>query len=169
MHSMTLHCPCSNKTISQDIFMSFAPTLHQICSSAFLEYQWIYGLQNLATSANQNSWIRGAPTQFQLLDSICDLVNNTVNNAVYTFLSQVFIASSIMNETDFNTQINASVNQFYQSMFYNFNIQKEILYLIIRVNQLYMAIQSTGVQNAYVNLILKTINVPNNYTIGNVC
>jgi len=169
IYSTTLQCPCSNKAISQQRFMSFSPTFHQICSSGFIGDAWIQLLNYRATDNYNNDWFTISSAQFQLLADLCDLVNKTINDAARRFLSQIFIASSVINQDDFNKQINASVNQFYQSTLYNFNIQKDIVYLIIQIDQFYMALSISGTDISDPNLILNINNVTDNYTIGNVC
>jgi len=169
IYSTTLQCPCSNKAISQQRFMSFSPTFHQICSSGFIDDAWIQLLNYRATDNYNNDWFTISSAQFQLLADLCDLVNKTINDAARRFLSQIFIASSVINQDDFNKQINASVNQFYQSTLYNFNIQKDIVYLIIQIDQFYMALSISGTDISDPNLILNINNVTDNYTIGNVC
>lgn len=169
IYSTTLQCPCANKTISQEIFLSFSPRFHQICSSGFVDDQWITLLKYRATISTDTDWFKKASAQFQLLTDLCDLANQTITNAVQRFYQQTFVTSSIMDETDFNKQINASVNQFYQSTLYNFNIQKDIVYLILQVDQFYMASPISGTSISYVDLIFNTINITDNSTTGYVC
>lgn len=169
IYSTTLHCPCANKTISQQIFLSFSPTFHQICSSGFVDDQWISLLKYRATISTETDWFKKAGAQFQLLADLCNLVNQTITNAVQRFSQQTFVTSSIIHQTDFNKQINATVNQFYQSILYNYDIQKDIVYLILQVDQFYMASGISGTSISYVDLIFKTNNITNNYTTGYVC
>ena len=137
IYSTALRCPCSNKTIPHQLFMSFSPTFHQICSSGFVHDVWITTLEHTANYFVRSDWRNKAFTQFQILSDLCQLSNKTIHDAVDRFLSQVFIASSMMNELDFHQQLNTSVNQFYQSALYNFDLQKDILQLIMQVNQFY--------------------------------
>lgn len=169
IHSTILRCPCSNKTITQQTFISFSPTFHQICSSSFVQGYWIRMLQD-QSSPGKNDWRNAAFIEFRLLSDICQLANRTINNAIDRFLSQEFIVSSVMNENEFEKQFNASINQFYQSTLYNFDIQKGITQLIMHINQFYLGSTSWGFSNTYADLFVNTAtNKTDNYTIGYVC
>ncbi|CAF1350011.1 unnamed protein product, partial [Adineta ricciae] len=166
----TVQCPCSNKTISHRIFMSFSPTFHQICSSGFVDEDWIILLKTSSNIANDNDWRNQAYKNFQLISDFCRLSNTTIKEAVDRFLSQVFIASTIMNKTDFDKQFNASINQFYRSTLYNFDLLKEVVYLTMQVDQLYSgSFKNTFLYNFDTRLVANVItNETNNITTQQV-
>ncbi|UJR07421.1 hypothetical protein I4U23_011707, partial [Adineta vaga] len=169
IYSTTLRCPCSNKTISHQTFMSFSPTFHQICSSGFIDDAWIKMLKSSRNYYVSNDWSNKANQQFQLLSDLCRLANRTIIDAIDRFLSQVFIASSIMNEMDFNKQLNSSINQFYQSTLYHFEFQKNIIELIMQVDQLYAGIFIIGSDYSNIGLIVNVItNETNNDTTSQI-
>ena len=102
--STTLQCPCANKTMPFGTFLSFSPVFHQICSSGFITNDWISHMMNNFLGSFSYDWRAKAYQQFQILSDLCQLANAVTNAAKNRFLSQFFVASSIMNEIDFNQQ-----------------------------------------------------------------
>ncbi|CAF1032157.1 unnamed protein product [Adineta steineri] len=108
LHSVTLNCPCSIKTISYRSFVSLSPTLHQVCSSSFVTDDWVALLKRSIITEHPDDWRKRAGAQFQLLSDFCRLANKTIDDSVDRFLKKFFIASTVFNEIDFNTQLNSS-------------------------------------------------------------
>ncbi|CAF1633581.1 unnamed protein product [Adineta ricciae] len=149
--------------------MSFSPTFHQICSSVFVSDLWMNILQG-QNNIGLNDWRRQASAEFQLLSDLCQLTNKTIKYSINRFLSQVVIVSSVMDEIDFNEQMNASVNQFYRSTLYNFDIQKDIMRLILQVDRFYLATVHWGQSMEAPDLVVNTVtNKTNNYSTQYVC
>lgn len=168
-YSTTLQCPCSNQTISHRIFMSFSPILHQYCSSGFVDNDWIALLQYSAGDIVTNDWRNHAHQHFQTLADFCQLANKTITEAIRRFLSQIFITSSLINEFNFNEQLNASINQFYQSTLYNFDLVKDVIHLIMQVDQYYVGSLKTTLRIYDTRQIVNTIiNETNNVRTGQV-
>lgn len=168
--SATLRCPCSNKTISHHMFLSFSPTLHQLCSSGFVGEDWITILKNTAGDILMNDWRNQAHQYFQTLSDFCQLANTTISRAVHRFLSQIFITSSMMKELNFNQQLNASVNQFYRSTFYQFDLSKDVIHLFMQVDQLYSGSLISTLRNYDTKQMVNRItNATNNVITRQVC
>ncbi|CAF0991108.1 unnamed protein product [Adineta steineri] len=148
-HYSTLRCPCSNKAISYKNFLSLSPRLHQICSSHFVHNHWINILRSRRKHFPLKDWRSQLYLQVQFLSDFCRLANKTIDDAVIRYLSQLFIVSSVMHETEFNKQVNASLNQFYQSTTYNFDVMTDVLRLLMQIDQLY--IQSARIIYGRVN------------------
>ncbi|CAF0746321.1 unnamed protein product [Adineta steineri] len=108
LHSTTPNCPCSTKTISYRSFVSLSPVLHQVCSSGFVTDDWVALLKRSTTKEQPNDWRNRAGAQFQLLSDFCRLANKTIDDSIDRFLKKFFIASTVFNEIDFNTQLNSS-------------------------------------------------------------
>ncbi|CAF0815426.1 unnamed protein product [Adineta steineri] len=108
LYSATLNCPCSTKTISYRSFVSLSPVLHQVCSSGFITDDWVALLKRSTAKEPPNDWRNRAVSQFQLLSDFCELADKTINDSVDRFLKKFFIASTVFNEIDFNTQLNVS-------------------------------------------------------------
>ncbi|CAF3511919.1 unnamed protein product [Adineta steineri] len=108
LYSATLNCPCSTKTISYRSFVSLSPVLHQVCSSGFVTDDWVVLFKQSTNIESPNDWRNRAGAQFQLLSDFCRLANKTIDDSVDRFLKKFFIASTVFNEIDFNTQLNSS-------------------------------------------------------------
>ncbi|UJR18380.1 hypothetical protein I4U23_005284, partial [Adineta vaga] len=157
-YSTTLRCPCRNKTIFHRIFMSFSPVFHQICSSTLIDDDWIYLLKLNGNNQMKNDWRNHLPSQLRLLSDLCQLGKRTISDALDRFLTQKFIASSIMNKNNFDKQIIAFVTQFYNGTIYNFDLLKDIIHLLTQVDQLHMGSLSLGLDNSNMNMFIEIVN-----------
>ncbi|UJR18709.1 hypothetical protein I4U23_005616 [Adineta vaga] len=154
LYSHTLRCPCSNKAISYERFVSLSPRFHQLCSSGFIDTYWMYLLKIGYSPRFYNDWRNGAYQQFQLLFDFCKLANETIDDAMKRYLKRLFIVSSVMNKDDFNKQINSSLNQFYKSTAYNFGLMINVSQLLMQIDQLYTRAYGSGGHEVGTNLIL---------------
>ena len=143
IYSSTLRCPCANSTISYRRFISFLPIFHQICSSGFVQNDWISVLKSSRNGGVYYDWRNRAYIQFEILSNLCQLANETIHSVIDKFLSQLFISSSLINEEDFNQQISKYFDQFYQSTIYNFDLMKDIVQLYLQVNQFHVGVPET--------------------------
>ncbi|CAF1057532.1 unnamed protein product [Adineta ricciae] len=134
----SFQCPCSKKAISYGSFLSLSPRFHQICSSGFIHDSWINVLDGYATDFPLNDWRYRLHLQFQFLSDFCYLSNKTIGDAIGRYLSQLFLVSFAMNETELNKQINISLNQFYRSTVYSFAVMTDVLQLRLQMDQLYI-------------------------------
>ncbi|CAF1649187.1 unnamed protein product, partial [Adineta ricciae] len=137
IYSATLRCPCSKKAIPYQIFLTTSLRFHQICSSGFIQNDWIKILRSSGFSITENDWSNTVGTEFRVLSDFCQLANKTIDDATNRFLSQVYIASFAMNQRDFHRELSSIAKQFYQSTLYNFNSLKNFQQLIIQVDQFY--------------------------------
>ncbi|CAF1091478.1 unnamed protein product [Adineta steineri] len=138
LHSVSLQCPCSNKTIPHQKFVSLSPHFHQICSSGFVDDDWIEIMKVDIHTIISEDWRFRVSTMFQLLSDFCQLANRTINDAMKRYLSQLFITSFVMNEDDFNKQLNSSLSHFYRSTVHNFDLMTNTLRLLMQIDQLYI-------------------------------
>ncbi|CAF1018049.1 unnamed protein product [Adineta steineri] len=169
LYSATLNCPCSTKAISYRSFVSLSPTLHQVCSSGFVNDDWFALLKRSAITDHPNDWRNRAPPQFQLLSDFCRLANKTIDDSVNRFLKQFFIASTVFNEIDLDTQLNATLRQFYNSTIFDFSLQNDVVRLLMQVDQPYMGPLDTVTDYWLSNLIITNIeNERNNQSLSQV-
>ena len=138
LYSQTLRCPCSTTTIQYEAFISLSPILHQVCSSGFVKDPWLSTMTSIATFRMSIDWRNRAFSQFQLLSDLCQLSKKTTNDAVQRFLLQSFVASSVLPKTDFDRELNVTLNQFYQSTTTYFDLLVETVHLLMQVDQPYM-------------------------------
>ncbi|CAF3664549.1 unnamed protein product [Adineta steineri] len=152
-HYSTLRCPCSNKAIPYEKFLSLSPRFHQICSSDFIHSSWIKIMQSFR-HLYPDDWRYRVDLQFQFLSDFCHLARQTIYDAIVRYRSQLFIVSSVMNETEFYKQTNTSFNQFNQSIVYNFRMMTNVLQLLLQIDQLYNESETPiYVLSSYVGLI----------------
>ena len=83
-------------------------------------------------------WRNRVYQQFSLLSKLCQLANETITRNKKEFLSQSFIVSSMISENDFNTQLNETLNQFFQSTIVQFYQFIQVVDLSIQVDQPFM-------------------------------
>ncbi|CAF1144697.1 unnamed protein product [Adineta steineri] len=146
LYNTTLRCPCSDMTIPYERFLSLSPIFHKVCSSDFVTDQWISLLKKIATGYNAPDWRNTASSRFQFLADLCKLADTTINDAVHDFRSQPFIASSVMNENDFNKQLNTTLDQFFRSTMIYFSILIKTVRIITQVDQSYFGSTASNQQ-----------------------
>ncbi|CAF4149931.1 unnamed protein product [Rotaria sp. Silwood2] len=113
-HSNTLQCPCTHISVAYKDFITINTTLHQVCSSDFVDKKWIYFLYGNGFSGYQERSdlrIRGA-AYFGFLAKLCKLSDTTIKYTINQFLETSFISSQIMPQSQFNIQMNATTSQF---------------------------------------------------------
>ena len=172
-HLRTLRCPCSTTTIPYRKFTSLSPVLHPVCSSDFINDRWLSIVKDAADYVGLD-WRNTAYSTFHLLSELCQQANNTIEEAVNQFLSQSFIVSSVMTEFDFNTQLNATLNQFFQSTIISFTLLVDTVGLFIQVDQPYLGTtaiyeRTTRDKNLLVNIVTnETTNEQSFQVISNL-
>jgi hypothetical protein len=136
-YSKTLKCPCSNMIIPYERFITLSPILHQVCSSDLVTDRWISILKHIKPVYILPDWRDKAFSQFHLLSNLCKLANATINDAVHRFLLQSLIASNVLPQDDFDTQLNEAVDQFFQSTIAYFGLLVETTRILIQIDQPY--------------------------------
>ena len=130
-----LKCPCSSMTISYHRFLSLSPRLHQVCSSDFVRDPWISITMSVIFQLVSIDWRNQGGPQFQLLSDLCHLANKTIEDAIRRFFAQSFISSNVLSEDDFETQFNATLDQFIESTTTYFGQIIDTVDLLMRVDQ----------------------------------
>ena len=138
----TLKCSCSTKTIPYTNFLSLSPTIHQVCSSDFVDKRWISWLKRGQNRWTLSDWRNTGPSQFELLSELCQLANKTINEVVDRFLSQSFIVSNLLTENNFDAQLDVILDQFLNSSTVSFGLLIDIVRLLMQVDQPYMTLSA---------------------------
>jgi len=125
-------------TIPYERFVSLSPSFHQICSSDFVDKRWILALKESFNRCVFVDWRNRAFSQFELLSDLCQLANKTIDDAVSRFLKQSIVASSVLIEDNFNKQINANLDQLFESTMIYFSLLIDTVRLVTQVDQPYM-------------------------------
>jgi hypothetical protein len=82
-YESTLHCPCSNITISYGSFISISPVFHPMCTSWLVSEEWIQYLSKLTIEENYlaDDFHTQSAVFFRALATLCALAETTVSNA----------------------------------------------------------------------------------------
>ena len=117
-------------------FVSLSPIFHQVCSSDLVSDSWISWLvQSLSAHFNDNVWLYNSGSYFEQLATLCKLANTTANEHVTAFLTRTFATSYVLNEVDFNTQLNTTTSQLINSTVINFGLFVDLTRLFMQVDQ----------------------------------
>ncbi|CAF1512243.1 unnamed protein product [Didymodactylos carnosus] len=105
-YSQTLLCPCSTLAIPFEIFIHFYPTYHQICSSHFVMDKWFKYVQSWTKNNNvyTTDFHYTGSNQFQMLQSLCQLINLTIKNALMVFYLTNYISSTVISRQLFEVE-----------------------------------------------------------------
>ncbi|CAF1438217.1 unnamed protein product [Adineta steineri] len=136
--------------------MSLSPILHQVCSSGFIHEDFLSVMkQKVPTLGTKSDWTNRAFSHFELLMNFCRLANKTIKAAVDRFIMRSIVISNMLNENDFNTQINVTLDQFYQSTVADFRFAVDIQRLFMQIDQPYTGKGSIRSSNTVEDLIIK--------------
>ncbi|CAF3730830.1 unnamed protein product [Rotaria sp. Silwood1] len=103
-----LQCQCSQIAISYNSFLSISPQYHPICSSIYIQDQWIELLFNSNTSYFLPIDFRSlASNHFQLLATLCSFVQRMVHDAIDDFLLDTFLSPQVLSEVSLDQQSHA--------------------------------------------------------------
>ena len=143
----SLTCPCAVLSIKYEYLFQLTPVYHQICTSAFVEVEWI-NYFNTWFTLTFNTSIDITPFQygssrFQLLRALCDLSNRTVSDAIFQFGKTQLITSELLPVDLFSKQINSAIQQFKQTLPNNILRLVQLLRNITNINQ-FMTIQGSN-------------------------
>lgn len=158
----TLECTCSNSTMLYRDFVSLSSTFHQICASGFVRdklFSLLVSESNLY--GGDNAWIFKSKGYFQLISTFCELANETANYQLNNFLAQAFATTYVLDENEFNTQLNITTDQFTESIVTSFNFFINTTRLLLQVDQpLIVAADSSVVLNSEFNDIYGDTSQP---------
>jgi hypothetical protein len=130
----SLQCPCSQLSSSFEYYIELIPTYHEICFSDFVSEDWIEVLSMGQYMFPVTDFRQSAPT-FRLLQSLCELANTTVNNALKLFYETKLINENLMTKNIFEPEMNSSGEYFKYITPDRFSYWLELMRQTIRVNQ----------------------------------
>ncbi len=119
-YASSLQCPCTQISIPYRSFVEMSTTLHQVCSSSFVQTMWIesiFGNGDWSNITINEFPIRGA-VYFLVLQSLCTIANGSITTAFPYFLDQQIITSQVIPKKQLLYQINSDIEQL-QSSFSN--------------------------------------------------
>ena len=126
-------------------------------------------MRSLSFTWKSKDWRRKLYSYFQLLSNLCQLSRKTVDESIQRFLSQSFVLSNIINESDFNKQFDTILDQFYRSTIIYFNLMIDTIQRLIQVDQPYIESAEHSVENDFLTNLNINIMKSNNKTVFQVC
>ncbi len=112
----SLSCPCTQTSIRHDSFLSLTPEYHSVCSSTFVESNW---LESLFAATNRTRFYHPldfrlvAASQFQFLALLCHAASNVIDDARYgEFASTLLITPQLLTRPVFEAQVSAIIQEF---------------------------------------------------------
>jgi hypothetical protein len=145
----TLQCPCRQIVIPYELFTSFSPTYHPVCSSQFISDSWIVsisGLNDVNSVFDALDFRTAGPTFFNSLATLCSLSETTINEAWYIFNQTPLITGLTLIESEFKIQSNLAIQLFQQ------NTISDLKHVLSLVDMHTQTMYATG----YENLLLAT-------------
>ncbi len=147
-YSQSLRCPCSKISINYGEFLHVDYTLHQVCSSIYVDEDWMKHLMVL--DRDSYHWMDFRWTgihAFQALKSLCDLIKETISYRLIQFYSNQYVTLSIVPETLLKSQTQSFVDQMRSSLTNNFLLSLAMIRDATQAN----ALMSTLQNNYYLN------------------
>ncbi|CAF0842602.1 unnamed protein product [Adineta steineri] len=133
-YSQSLQCFCSDISIPYQSFLAIKPRFHDLCSSQFVSQDWInylYGTGNLVYRYSFTDFRASAVGQFQLLASLCEISQETINTSLVQLLTSDYNDRQLLSEQRLDQLIQTQINQFQlvtpNSLLNNLNLIRETL------------------------------------------
>jgi hypothetical protein len=121
-YPQTLICPCTTISINYEKFLRVEYSLHQVCSSIFVNENWTNYLSTFVDydlmSLEDFRWT-GTST-FQALSVFCNVINETIFNNLVFFYSNQYVNAFLVSTELLQTQITLVVDQFKSSLINSF-------------------------------------------------
>ncbi|CAF4437680.1 unnamed protein product, partial [Adineta steineri] len=114
-YSQSLQCFCSNISIPYQSFLTIKPRFHNLCSSQFVSQDWInylYGDGDLVYRYSFTDFQASAVGQFQLLTSLCEISQETVNDSLVQLLTSDYNDLQLLSEQRLDQLISISYTKF---------------------------------------------------------
>jgi hypothetical protein len=136
-YPLTLLCPCSQISIPHERFVTFTPQYHQVCSTKFVDEQWIASLFHIRTSNGYPLDYRlFASAHFQVLASLCHTANRSVSDMLKAFATSQMISSQVLSSAAFEIQLATKIDQLKFTKIADVNRLEQIVSSMIDHNHL---------------------------------
>ncbi|UJR19355.1 hypothetical protein I4U23_022484 [Adineta vaga] len=136
----SLHCPCSQASISYNSFINLSVThYHQICSKEFLTYEWLneYIPKRTPVVGDPSTFSDVIPGYFQLINEFCQSAQKTVHTKLIDFLATSLVETSPNpSVNNFQNLIQDKIEQFKIELPLSILRILDLLREITHVNQL---------------------------------
>jgi hypothetical protein len=116
-YSHTLSCPCTTISIPQKEFLQLNASYHTVCSSKFVQQQWMNLLSRSQTTSIASFEFRYTGASFfQMLASFCLLSKQLIDDELLTFADTPFITADVMPADRLMEQSQASISLLISNM-----------------------------------------------------
>jgi hypothetical protein len=148
-YSQTLTCACTQISIHYEKFLRIEYTLHQVCSSIFVNQSWIrYMAQSSETVVYTTDFRVTSTFAFQALSTFCLLINRTISDSFIEFYSRQYVSASVMPSKLFESETESLTNRFKLSMTNSFLLSLSMIQNTTQVNALFAVLKTN--YNLYV-------------------
>ena len=138
-YPQTLTCPCTKISIEYGRFLRVKYTLHQVCSSIFVEKDFITDLftrpRNQTIQAGDFRAI--GEVIFYTLDSLCQLMDKILYSGIIRFYSNQRISAIVIPEQLFRLETQTSFEQFVSLTINQFLLSMQIIRDTTQANALF--------------------------------
>ena len=140
----TLSCPCSQPVIPYDVFLSFAPLYHQVCSSVFVSQPWISTLFSFQLSHYYPLDFRtAASSQFQVLASLCRFAAHSIADSLRTLTMHQLVTTSALSRAVLDRESAVLAKQLQTTVIADANLINEYVAFSISQNYLSSSLRTT--------------------------
>ncbi len=159
----TLQCTCSQASINYAKFIYMEYSLHQVCSSVFVDQNWIDYLQRHSrTTILRNDFRSTGSSAFQALRVFCKLINQTISDGLVQFYSNQYVSTSLRPSLLMQSEIKSLIDQFRSSLSKKFSLSYSMIRDIIQANALFSGLGTNYhldiVNNQNVSTVANTYN-----------
>lgn len=108
----SLTCPCSNIAFKMESFAQINSLFHQVCSSAFVQSEWIKSIIGDGNWSNipTNEFNKRGFLYFTSLQTFCRMAVTRMNDSIRSNLLGDIVNGEIMSETQLRSQINLELD-----------------------------------------------------------
>ena len=143
-YSQTLTCPCKRVSITYEQFLQVSYTLHDVCSSIFVDDSWIEYLAR--HRKNAISTLDGFQSLgiyiFQALKTFCQACNKSISDSLMRFVANKYVSPNAVAEQLMQSQSKSLMEQFISSTLNDFLLSLQIIRDTTQVNALVSALQT---------------------------
>ncbi|CAF1143652.1 unnamed protein product [Adineta steineri] len=161
-YPQALDCPCTQTTIDYQFIFSIKPQYHEVCSSEFVTSKWINIEFNKSSMTNllTNDFRYQSQFHFQLLSTLCQMANETIQDSLQSFYRTKFVTNKQLINESFQTQINSIVENFKKSLPASFQRIIQLIKTNYKINQFITPMNSIFSSDEYIALLPLTHKPP---------
>ena len=111
-YSSTLHCPCSKTGIAYDTFVSVNVSFHQVCSSEFIEQEWIDLVfsESNRSSPSLDDFRLTLSFFWQSIANFCKISDRIWMDTMDNFGASHIFSSTAMSDPVIRAEVQAAIN-----------------------------------------------------------